>query len=208
MNSTNINTTNTNTDDSWVDVPTLPAAVQLTTPLTTPTTNTSPSATNYLESAGIKSADAEIVINALGAVKLDDLLFVDREMATIAVAKLKLIPRKKALQALLNAASFISKTEKITSNPKTATKKDTTTETKSEKKQEEPTEPILQECIAICIDHSGSMACPFDEVKSFGLNSNKVLEKRSRMDAVKQIFYAYRDRTETLCNKKSSHQIV
>merc|ERR1712195_202101 len=102
-----------------VDVPTLPAAVQLTTPLTTPTTNTSPSATKYLESVGITSSDAEIVINALGAVTLDDLLFVDREMATIAVAKLKLIPRKKAMQALLNAASVISKIKKITVNPKT-----------------------------------------------------------------------------------------
>ena len=42
-----------------------------------------------------------------------------------------------------------------------------------------------QECIAVCIDRSGSMGSPFSE-------------GRTRMEAVKQMFYAFRDRVESI----------
>ena len=65
--------------------------------------------------------------------------------------------------------------------------------------QHPPAPPIpLEECIAICIDRSGSMRSPIREMTAFGDNANKTLERRSRMDAVKQIFYAFRDRVESL----------
>mmetsp|Transcript_76749 Transcript_76749/g.152143 ORF Transcript_76749/g.152143 Transcript_76749/m.152143 type:complete len:771 (-) Transcript_76749:1490-3802(-) len=50
-----------------------------------------------------------------------------------------------------------------------------------------------EECIAICIDRSGSMGAPFST-------------DRSRMEAVKQMFYAFRDRVESL-GVQGGHQL-
>lgn len=55
-----------------------------------------------------------------------------------------------------------------------------------------PPASLLEECIVICIDRSGSMGSPF----STG---------RTRMEAVKQMFYAFRDRTGSLGG--NSHRI-
>lgn len=53
--------------------------------------------------------------------------------------------------------------------------------------------PGPEECIAICIDRSGSMGAPFST-------------DRSRMEAVKQMFYAFRDRVESL-GVHDGHQV-
>jgi len=56
------------------------------------------------------------------------------------------------------------------------------------------------ECVAICIDRSGSMGSPIAEVTLNvvrGETKNSVSE-RTRMEAVKAMFYAFRDRVESL----------
>jgi ubiquitin-protein ligase len=63
--------------------------------------------------------------------------------------------------------------------------------------------PALEECVAIAIDRSGSMAAGFDEMLAWCDDGNQralthSVQKRSRMDAVKQVFYAFRDRTGTV----------
>jgi len=57
-----------------------------------------------------------------------------------------------------------------------------------------------EECIAICIDRSGSMGTPFAEVTLNvvkGATKSSVAE-RTRMEAVKAMFYAFRDRVESM----------
>jgi ubiquitin-conjugating enzyme E2 D/E len=63
------------------------------------------------------------------------------------------------------------------------------------------------ECIAVCIDRSGSMGAPFSEVTlSQGQSPGQVvkgttrdaIQERSRMEAVKVMFYAFRDRAATM----------
>jgi len=66
---------------------------------------------------------------------------------------------------------------------------------------------VVQECIAICIDHSGSMGTPFAEVTLNvvkGTTKSSVAE-RTRMEAVKAMFYAFRDRLESI--GQGSHQL-
>jgi ubiquitin-protein ligase/Mg-chelatase subunit ChlD len=60
--------------------------------------------------------------------------------------------------------------------------------------------PAVQECVAICIDRSGSMGTPFAEVTLNvvqGATKASVAE-RTRMEAVKAMFYAFRDRVESM----------
>merc|ERR1712070_563134 len=65
----------------------------------------------------------------------------------------------------------------------------------------------VQECVAICIDRSGSMGTPFAEVTLNvvqGTAKNSIAE-RTRMEAVKAMFYAFRDRVESM--GQGSHQL-
>jgi len=66
----------------------------------------------------------------------------------------------------------------------------------------------LQECVAICIDRSGSMRAPFNEIT---LNIVKgetkdSVAQRTRMEAVKAMFYAFRDRVESL-SARGGHRL-
>jgi len=51
------------------------------------------------------------------------------------------------------------------------------------------------------------MRSPIDEMKAFGDNAEKTITRRSRMEAVKQIFYAFRDRVDTLDTSEGTHQL-
>lgn len=58
----------------------------------------------------------------------------------------------------------------------------------------------VQECVAVCIDRSGSMVTPLAEVTLNvvkGTTKDSVAE-RTRMEAVKAMFYAFRDRVESM----------
>ena len=57
-------------------------------------------ASEYL-SQFLSGAEVDSIIDKLGATTMDDLKLVDKEIAEEAVADLKLIPRKKALEALM-----------------------------------------------------------------------------------------------------------
>ena len=58
----------------------------------------------------------------------------------------------------------------------------------------------VQEVIAICIDRSGSMGTPFKEVTLNVVKgeSRDSVAERTRMEAVKAMFYAFRDRVESV----------
>lgn len=60
--------------------------------------------------------------------------------------------------------------------------------------------PDVQECVAICIDRSGSMGTPFAEVTLNVIQgaTKQSVAQRTRMEAVKAMFYAFRDRVETM----------
>merc|ERR1719390_240689 len=56
-----------------------------------------------------------------------------------------------------------------------------------------------EEVVVLCIDRSGSMRGTFFEAPAWADAGDHVEQlKRTRMEAVKQMFYAFRDRTESL----------
>jgi len=65
----------------------------------------------------------------------------------------------------------------------------------------------IQECVAICIDRSGSMRTPFNEITLNVIKgeTNDSVAERTRMEAVKAMFYAFRDRVESLGASGSHH---
>ena len=67
--------------------------------------------------------------------------------------------------------------------------------------------PSLDECVVVCLDRSGSMGTPFleEQVSVFGSSTGaeaaKAVQQRTRMEAVKVMFYAFRDRVDGLPNR-------
>ena len=209
---TNINKDeNNNNTDQWMDL-----AIDTTEKKSNTTTL---NAMEYLMQT-LSKKDATIIINNLGATTMEDLKLVDHGMASNATQDLKLIPRKKAMIALMaisaekNKHEFSTKKDDDNGNStKTTSNSDNmnnnnnnptsniTNNNEAEKINNEP--PFIQEAVAICIDRSGSMGTAFEETQSWNDDGNqnalnKIREKRTRMEAVKQVFYAFRDRTETL----------
>ena len=170
-----------NTVTSWVDVPSDPSAPSATliSQTTAPVASSVPPklAVDYLVAEGVDAADAMVVVEALGATTVEDLQLVDEDMATEAVQTLKLIPRKVARTALLSSSAF--------SSTQDARDAGATTNSETKTASEEKTNTNTVECVAICIDHSGSMGTGFDETKSWNDDGNanalnKVLDNRSR----------------------------
>lgn len=170
----------------------------------------------FLRAHGLCDTDADAVVSALGAVTAADFALVDAKMARAATKGLKLIPQKKATAALLKAASAHGATLPglpglpAHGSVAGAPAADTSAAGASPEDATTTPHPNLEEAIVVCLDHSGSMGAGFSEMRAWCDDGNqnaldKTLEKRSRMDAVKQVFYAFRDRTETLGVGK--HQI-
>jgi ubiquitin-conjugating enzyme E2 D/E len=130
------------------------------------------------------------VCELAGIIDVADLALVSSsDVADLVMAAgLKLIPAKK----LANAVESAAKRQKVSAA------------TSVQPQAPPPVPPRrVDECVAIAIDRSGSMGCGFDEMRAWCDDGNqnaldKTLDKRSRMDAVKQVFYAFRDRTSTL----------
>jgi len=174
----------------------------------------------YLEQT-LSKDDTISIIDKLGIdTKMEDLEFIDLDLIEEATQGLKLIPKAKAKKAFLTAKKEVlaTKNPTIDNNKREVQEKNDKAITEVTNKDEislhekSLSKIFVQECIAICIDRSGSMGCPFEEQKSWCDDGNqnalaKIVERRSRMDAVKQIFYAFRDRTETLFDMGSHHQI-
>lgn len=162
------------------------------------------SPTDYLVSVGLSGEDANAIIDAAGINSFQDFRLMDDSMIS-EVAKevgLKLIPAKKfsiAIQALLDKNN--NNKNDLETNKKNSREDPDTSKKEVTKEQIPPNDDSPDECIVVAIDRSGSMGCDFEEAPAFGPNAEKTLTHRSRQDAVKQCFYAFRDRTETLGTK-------
>lgn len=142
---------------------------------------------------------AEKLVEVTDAESLEDLRLMDENMATQAAlaAGLQIISAKKLQMALaslrtLAPAAPTPLDAAAASDSSTGAQPATAAQAAEEASvpalsavPNPSSEPMLQECIAICIDRSGSMGSPFGT-------------ERSRMEAVKQMFYAFRDRTESV----------
>jgi len=67
--------------------------------------------------------------------------------------------------------------------------------------------PRIQEHIVVCIDRSGSMGAPFNEVTLEVVKgaTRDAVNQRTRMEAVKAMFYAFRDRVDSI--GRGTHQM-
>jgi len=150
----------------------------------------------WLETKGLgKYVDK--ILEVTDAEHVDDLKLLDQSMIedVIKAADLKLVTAQKFRLALTelkdhNNIASIHHTPQSRSGGNT----DTSSLTVDVPKQS------VQECVAICIDRSGSMGTPLSEVTLNvvqGTTKNSVAE-RTRMEAVKAMFYAFRDRVENV----------
>mmetsp|Transcript_14119 Transcript_14119/g.26434 ORF Transcript_14119/g.26434 Transcript_14119/m.26434 type:complete len:546 (+) Transcript_14119:72-1709(+) len=153
------------------------------------------SVADWLEHKGLGKY-AEKIIEVTDADSLDDIKLIDAGMAekVIEATGLKLVTAQKFRHALEElrgpgAKDLQTRPEELEGICLQEVTKET-----EEALQE------LQEVIAICIDRSGSMGTPFKEVTLNvvkGETRDSVAE-RTRMEAVKVMFYAFRDRVESM----------
>mmetsp|Transcript_33621 Transcript_33621/g.76800 ORF Transcript_33621/g.76800 Transcript_33621/m.76800 type:complete len:561 (+) Transcript_33621:96-1778(+) len=148
-------------------------------------------AAKWLASRGLGMQAAKI-IEATEAEEVDDLKLIDTAMVeqVIKDSGLKLVSAKKLRDALaeVRGAPVEEQSAKVV-----APKQETDVPTP-------PVKPPIQERIVICIDRSGSMGAPFQEVTLNVVKgeSKDSVSQRTRMEAVKAMFYAFRDRVETM----------
>lgn len=182
----------------------------------------------FLEEKGLGS-HAQKIIEVTDAESIDDLKLMDAAMVdeVIKATELKLISAKKLRMAIAELRGENVSVDPATVSPKDAASPPGVTlaslpsslssgypEAKKAKVvateaiQEPPLASVPpKECIAICIDRSGSMGAPFAEITLNvvkGETKNSV-SQRTRMEAVKVMFYAFRDRAESMGN--GSHEI-
>lgn len=155
-------------------------------------------ALGWLNSKGL-GKHAEQILELTDAVNLDDFKLLDATMVeeVIKEAGLKLVTAQKFRLAMAELqGQGLTQIESFA-----------------------PCEPVpvevqnpvqVQECIVICIDRSGSMGCPLAEVTLNivrGTTKDSVAE-RPRMEAVKSMFYAFRDRVESLGRGKQELGLI
>jgi ubiquitin-protein ligase/ubiquitin len=167
---------------------------------------------SWLETKGLGKY-VEKVIEVTDAEHIDDLKLLDTNMIeeVIKAADLKLVSAQKFRLALAELHGTVA-SQKNEPNPDgqllsgylaAANETAPFVEAISGNQLQQPT----QECVAICIDRSGSMGTPFAEVTLNvvqGTTKSSVAE-RTRMEAVKAMFYAFRDRVESMGQGK--HQL-
>jgi ubiquitin-protein ligase len=149
---------------------------------------------SWLDSKGLGKV-ASSIVEATDAETLDDLKLIDAVLVeeVIKEAGLKLVTAKKFREAIAELRG-----ESVEQTSPTG---------RADVVSIETAPAHVQECIAICIDRSGSMGAPFAEIT---LNVVKgetkdSVAQRTRMEAVKAMFYAFRDRVESLGS--NSHQL-
>merc|ERR1719453_2936035 len=118
----------------------------------------------------------------------------------IETAQLKMISAKKFRVAIAELRGDVLVMSPSAKSPKAS---GYNAEAMSKPHISEVAEVKPQEVIAICIDRSGSMGAPFAEV-TLNVVKNAVTN-RTRMEAVKAMFYAFRDRVDSI--GKGSHQL-
>ena len=149
---------------------------------------------DFLERKGLAKY-AEKIVEVTDVACLDDLKVIDAQMAEeiIKTLELKLVTAQKFRQAIAEAQGSMHEADSWC-----AISQAEEVPVEAPKEVPQPQEP--QEVIAICIDRSGSMGTPFAEVTLNivrGETRDSVAE-RTRMEAVKAMFYAFRDRVESM----------
>eukprot|EP00286_Rhodomonas_abbreviata_P019533 CAMPEP_0181302610 /NCGR_PEP_ID=MMETSP1101-20121128/8089_1 /TAXON_ID=46948 /ORGANISM="Rhodomonas abbreviata, Strain Caron Lab Isolate" /LENGTH=595 /DNA_ID=CAMNT_0023408073 /DNA_START=114 /DNA_END=1898 /DNA_ORIENTATION=+ len=153
-----------------------------------------------LQGAGLSINDATCVCDALGATSVEDLSLVDDKMAREAAsaANLKPVASKRLLIALEQAQNESASQHPPLVAVESGSAGSQPTVEATVEDYPRALDSRAREAVVICVDRSGSMGSPFEEMISWGDNARKTLQNRSRMDAVKQVFYAFRDRTDSL----------
>eukprot|EP00931_Biecheleriopsis_adriatica_P067743 TRINITY_DN41808_c0_g1_i1.p1 TRINITY_DN41808_c0_g1~~TRINITY_DN41808_c0_g1_i1.p1 ORF type:complete len:565 (-),score=114.72 TRINITY_DN41808_c0_g1_i1:209-1840(-) len=154
------------------------------------------SALDWLRAKGL-GTNAEKIIEVSGAESTDDLQLIDGVMfeEIVRVAELKLVSAKKLKMAI---TELQGETAQEIESPQAVVN-----QTCAPSAQPTP----LQECVAICIDRSGSMRSPFNEITLNVIRgeTKDSVAQRTRMEAVKAMFYAFRDRVESLGAQGGHH---
>jgi ubiquitin-protein ligase len=170
------------------------------------------SLTTFLESKGL-GKHAHRIVDATDAESVDDLKLLDTPMveAAIAAAGLRLVSAQKfrllvaELRGDVAPPTSSRPAEEISPLAPGADLALENVPSPGEPNggpvDQVPPQP--QECVAICIDRSGSMGAPFAEATVNVVQG--VRAERTRMEAVKAMFYAFRDRAESL--DTGSHQL-
>jgi len=150
----------------------------------------------WLASKGLGKQAAKI-IEATEAEEIEDLKLIDESMVEQVVkdAGLKLVSAKKlrdALAELRNLSSIGDSAVAAQGAPESLA-------AAASAAAPEAKLPV-QERIVICIDRSGSMGAPFQETTLNVVKgeSKDSVSQRTRMEAVKAMFYAFRDRVDTM----------
>mmetsp|Transcript_25893 Transcript_25893/g.59776 ORF Transcript_25893/g.59776 Transcript_25893/m.59776 type:complete len:560 (+) Transcript_25893:67-1746(+) len=149
------------------------------------------SAAEWLTAQGL-GKHADKILEVSDAETLNDLKLIDASMAEqiIKEADLKVVAAKKFMMALA-----VLRGEAM---PESAQPEGEGAAQAATVLPQAPTTP-LQERIVVCLDRSGSMGTPFKEVTLNVVKgeTKSSVEQRSRMEAVKVMFYAFRDRIQS-----------
>ena len=211
-------------DDSWTAVDATPEGTDgPTPPPSTPSASEAATIQKRLSlSQWLVNADlekyAEKIIEATDAKKIDDLGLLTPSAVEQCVVDvgLKPVPAEKLRRAIaeieLRAVDSKLRPSGVdVQGPPTGAGVNDAPPTGTATVVIEPTLHEFEEAIAICIDRSGSMGTPFKEVTWYEENfvrgeERQAVTERPRMEAVKAMFYAFRDRIDSL-GQAGSHQL-
>ena len=187
-----------------------PAVIPQTTPEST-SSNFSHPVVAFFADRGLAKY-AKQLVEATDAESVDDLLLLDHSAieSLILTVDLKLVTAEK-LRVALRELSLGSPSVPVPSDEEPVVEPSATggdSEVLSPPSNIPRPPPKLEECIAICIDRSGSMGTPFAEltINVVKGEERQPVAQRTRMEAVKAMFYAFRDRLESV-SRDGSHRL-
>jgi len=161
-----------------------------------------PSLASWLESKGLGKF-TEKIVEATDAESVDDLKLIDGTMVETVIqeAGLKLVSAQKLRLALaeLRGEGAPAASAPVPNSQAVPAAAEATPPASGAAPASPPQEALateLQECVAICIDRSGSMRTPFAETTVNVVQG--AVAQRTRMEAVKAMFYAFRDRVDAV----------
>ena len=143
-------------------------------------------------------AFAEQLIEVTGADTVKDLALLDDACVTQLVNQLKL--KMVAAQKLRAAIASLRPTAKTDAAAPPEAKPDALAPPEASSSSSSAPADELREAVVVCIDRSGSMGTPLAEktINEVAFESRAPVMQRTRMEAVKAMFYAFRDATETV----------
>eukprot|EP00440_Ansanella_granifera_P051777 gb/GFBE01056136.1/.p1 GENE.gb/GFBE01056136.1/~~gb/GFBE01056136.1/.p1 ORF type:complete len:545 (+),score=107.29 gb/GFBE01056136.1/:1-1635(+) len=164
------------------------------------------SVSEWLDAKGL-GKHAPKIIEATDAESVDDLKLIDQAMLeeVIVAADLKLVSAKKFRMAI---AELRGEQCDETDTPQSAAAESSYDNHLASAALSQPEPVPVQERVVICIDRSGSMRSPFQEITLNVVRgeTKDSVSQRTRMEAVKAMFYAFRDRIESL-GSPGSHEL-